>query len=181
MASANAKLRAARGSAQGTDAQGANLAIAHRSQEGVLIRQAQTGRWESFAELATHYDSPVLALALRVTGNERDARELFQASFARAYRELRSYRFHCSFYLWIYRIVVRECMQFLQQSGHKSAPQSTPVQAAMEQLSPRERIVLELKHCFGLKLETIAAILETSETTARNTFARAMWMVRTSS
>ncbi|HEY6253520.1 MAG TPA: sigma-70 family RNA polymerase sigma factor [Candidatus Angelobacter sp.] len=180
MASPNMKLRASRASTQEAEAQLSRMAIASRSEEGLLIRQAQEGRWEAFAELASHYDSLVLALILRLTSSEREARELFQMAFTRAYRELRSYRFQCSFYLWIYRMVARTCMQFLQQKGGKSKLQRTPMEEAMVQLSPRERMVVELKHSLGLKLETIAAILETSETMTRNTFVRAMWMLRIS-
>ena len=181
MASANVKLRAAGAGTPETEAQLSRVALASRAEEGPLIRQAQAGRWEAFAELASHYDSQVLALILRLTGSEREARELFQMAFTRAYRELRSYRFQCSFYLWIYRIVARTCMHFLQEKGRKSRPESTLMEAAIEQLSPRERMVLELKHCFRLKLETIAAILETSEPAVRNTFVRAMVMLKISS
>lgn len=178
MASANMKLRAAEKGTQGAEAEVLRPTIAHRAEEGLLIRQAQAGRWESFAELASHYDSPLLALALRLTSSEREARELFQTAFSRAYRELRSYRFQCSFYLWIYRIVARVCMQFLELNGRESGPQSNLLDAAIAQLSPRERIVFEFKHFFGLKLETIAAILEISESVARNTFVRAMLILK---
>ncbi len=178
MASANVKLRAAPAETQDTAAQTSRIAIASRAEEGLLIRQAQAGRWESFAELASHYDSPLLSLALRLTGSEREARELFQSAFVCSYRQLRSYRFQCSFYLWIYRIAVRTYMQFL--NGRTSRHQGAPAGAAIEQLSPRERMVLELKHHFGLKLETVAAILAIPESTARNIFVRATWTMKIS-
>src|SRR5262249_2395891 len=88
---------------------------AYNPDETLLIHQAQAGRWDAFAELAGHYDAPILALALRLTGSEREASRLFQTIFTRAYEDLRGYRFRCSFYLWIYRIVVRSCIHFLQQ------------------------------------------------------------------
>ena len=181
MASANMKLRAAQKGTQGAEAGVFRPTIAHRADEGLLIRQAQAGRWECFAELASHYDSPLLELALRLTGSEREARQLFQSAFVRVYRELKSYRFQCSFYLWIYRVVVRSYMQFLEENRGISKPQRTSMTAAVEQLSPRERMVLELKHHFGLKLETVAAILETSEGAARSIFVRSVLMLRISS
>jgi len=147
---------------------------AYNPDETLLIRQAQAGHWDAFAELAGHYDAPILALALRITGSEREASKLFQTIFSRAYEELRGYRFRCSFYLWIHRIVVRSCIQFLQQKDDSHV--ATPLTLA--QLSPRERMVFELKHGFGLRLETIAAILETSEAVARNIFLRAVIVLR---
>jgi RNA polymerase sigma-70 factor (ECF subfamily) len=183
MPSAGLKLRA--GTAGKAEVRISSPGISHlrerteSSDDAGLIRQAQAGRWEAFAELASHYDAAILALALRLTGSEREARELFQAAFVKAYRELRSYRFQCSFYLWLYRIVAGACIQFLQRrrveprSAHNSR-----FDASLHQLSPRERIVVELKHCFGLRLETIAAILETSEAVTRNTFTRAILILR---
>lgn len=178
MASANLKLREAQKGTQGAEAEVFRPTIAHRADESLLIRQAQAGRWESFAVLASHYDSPLLALALRLTGSEREARRLFQAAFVRAYREFKSYRFQCSFYLWIYRTVVRTYMQFLEENRGISKPERTTMRAAVERLSPRERMVLELKHSFGLRLETIAAILETSETAVRSIFVRSVLILR---
>ncbi len=47
------------------------------------------------------------------------------------------------------------------------------IEAALEGLSPRERLVFDLRHNQGLRLKRIAAILETSEETARNCLFRA--------
>lgn len=147
-----------------------------------LIRQAQVGRWESFAELAQRYDSTILALTLRLSRSEREARELFQKALLKAYRELPGYRFQCSFYLWIYRIVAAACIQFLEEGAERrdeaQADSTRRVDAALRQLSPRDRIVLELKHSFGLKLETVAAILQITHDSARNSFVRAVLLLR---
>jgi len=145
--------------------------------ESSLIREARSGSWEAFAELTTHYDRSVLALALHLTDSERDARELFRNAFVTAYRELPRYRFQCTFYLWIYRIVAHTCIQFLEQR-HTDLPQMTSADTTLQQLSPRERMVLELKQYFGLKLETIASILGISHSTARNILVRAILLLR---
>jgi len=50
---------------------------------------------------------------------------------------------------------------------------------AMERLSPRERVVFELKHYHGLRLRTVAGILNTSEGTIKNTLFRATHKLRT--
>jgi RNA polymerase sigma-70 factor (ECF subfamily) len=49
---------------------------------------------------------------------------------------------------------------------------------ALSQLSPRERIVFELKHYHGLKLRTVAGILKTTEGTVKNTLFRATHKLR---
>ncbi|MGH8629231.1 MAG: RNA polymerase sigma factor, partial [Burkholderiales bacterium] len=49
---------------------------------------------------------------------------------------------------------------------------------ALERLTPRERMVFELKHYHGLKLRTIGEMLDTTEDTAKNTLFRATQKLR---
>jgi RNA polymerase sigma-70 factor (ECF subfamily) len=53
------------------------------------------------------------------------------------------------------------------------------IHRAMQRLSPRERVVFELKHYHGLRLRTVAGILNTSEGTIKNTLFRATHKLRT--
>jgi RNA polymerase sigma-70 factor (ECF subfamily) len=49
---------------------------------------------------------------------------------------------------------------------------------ALEKLTPRERIVFEMKHYEGLRLRTIGDSLNISEETAKNTLFRATQKLR---
>jgi RNA polymerase sigma-70 factor (ECF subfamily) len=49
---------------------------------------------------------------------------------------------------------------------------------ALSNLSPRERMVFELKHYHGLQLRTVASILGTTEGTVKNTLFRATQKLR---
>jgi len=49
---------------------------------------------------------------------------------------------------------------------------------ALNNLSPRERMVFELKHYHGLQLKTVAGILSTTEGTVKNTLFRATHKLR---
>jgi len=49
---------------------------------------------------------------------------------------------------------------------------------ALSQLSPRERIVFELKHYHGMRLRTVAGMLNTTEGTIKNTLFRATHKLR---
>ena len=49
---------------------------------------------------------------------------------------------------------------------------------ALSQLSPRERMIFELKHYHGLQLRTVAGILNTTEGTVKNTLFRATQKLR---
>jgi len=50
---------------------------------------------------------------------------------------------------------------------------------ALEELTPRERMVFELRHYQGLRLRNIGEILGTSEEAAKNCFFRATQKMRT--
>jgi RNA polymerase sigma-70 factor (ECF subfamily) len=52
------------------------------------------------------------------------------------------------------------------------------IHGALEKLTPRERMVFELKHYHGLKLRTVGEILHTTEETAKNTLFRATQKLR---
>jgi RNA polymerase sigma-70 factor (ECF subfamily) len=53
------------------------------------------------------------------------------------------------------------------------------IDLALRRLTPRERIVFELKHYHGLKLRTIGEILDTTEETAKNSLFRGTQKLRT--
>jgi RNA polymerase sigma-70 factor (ECF subfamily) len=53
------------------------------------------------------------------------------------------------------------------------------LQLAMARLSPRERLVFEMKHCQGMKLRDIGEVCGTSEEAAKNSLFRALQKLRT--
>jgi RNA polymerase sigma-70 factor (ECF subfamily) len=55
---------------------------------------------------------------------------------------------------------------------------SRRLEVALRQLSPRERMVFELKHCQGLKLRAIGELCGTSEEAAKNSLFRAVQKLR---
>ena len=195
--------------------------VQHREKVGLarvddtqLIRGAQLGDAAAFEELVRQYDRPVLRLAIHLTGSQEDAQDIYQEAFLRAYINIGSFRFECSFYTWIYRIVTNLCLDHLRKRSSRYRDVTTTISSdgdeeqaldriadqragaspernmasrelrvcivrAMQRLSPRERVVFELKHYHGLRLRTVAGILNTSEGTIKNTLFRATHKLRT--
>jgi RNA polymerase sigma-70 factor, ECF subfamily len=184
-----------------------------RIDDTILIREAQSGNRGAFEELVRHYDQAVLRLALHLTGTEQDAQDVYQDAFLKAYKNIGSFRFECSFYTWIYRIVTNLCLDHLRKKNvrKEDAPVvkdgdggeydlldqvadgraganperdlmrrqlGARISGALEKLTPRERMVFELKHYHGLKLRTVGEILHTTEETAKNTLFRATQKLR---
>ena len=184
-----------------------------RLDDTTLVREAQQGNRAAFEELVRHYDQAVLRLALHLTGSPSDAQDVYQDAFLKAYKSIGNFRFECSFYTWIYRIVTNLCLDHLRKKTvrKEDSPVATDqsgdefdvlnmvpdgraaanperdlmrrelggrISRALEKLTPRERMVFELKHYHGLKLRTVGEILHTTEETAKNTLFRATQKLR---
>jgi RNA polymerase sigma-70 factor (ECF subfamily) len=86
-----------------------------RTEDDDLIREAQRGERGAFDSLVRRYDQSVLRLALHMLGNEQDAQDVHQEAFLKAYRHIGNFRFECSFYTWLYRIVTNLCLDHLRR------------------------------------------------------------------
>jgi len=185
-----------------------------RVDDTLLIREAQQGNTAAFEELVRQYDRAVLRLAVHLTGSQEDGQDIYQEVFLRAYVNLARFRFECSFYTWIYRIVTNLCLDHLRKKNPRGLDVTTTVSPdgeeeevlnrmpdhrpgasperslvgrelrrcilrALGSLSPRERMIFELKHYHGLRLRTVAGILNTTEGTIKNTLYRATQKLRT--
>lgn len=96
-----------------------------RIQDAELIREAQKGSRSAFEVLVRQYDQSVLRLAMHLTGSEQDAQDIHQEAFLKAYRHIGSFRFECSFYTWLYRIVTNLCLDHLRR--HKTRREDSAV------------------------------------------------------
>jgi len=187
--------------------------LRERATEMELIREAQAGSRIAFDTLVRQYEHQVLRLALHLTGSEHDAEDIYQEAFLKAYRYLGNFRFECSFYTWIYRIVTNLFLDQMRRRKTRKEDQSVvldhsgdeidlmanvsddrsfsnpakelerkalgkSIQLALDKLTPRERMVFELKHYQGLRLRTIGEMLNTTEETAKNTLFRATKKLR---
>src|SRR5277367_1605547 len=186
------------------------------AEEQALVRSAQAGDRLAFEELVRRFDRDVLRLATNLVRRPEDARDIYQESFLRVYRNLHRFRFECSFYTWLYRVVTNVALDHLRRrTSHREDQAPVPeeseggtrdffdrqpelsaaanpeksllgqelgrhIQEAMKNLSPRERMVFEMKHYQGLRLRAIGDLLGTSEETAKNSLFRATRKLRAS-
>jgi RNA polymerase sigma-70 factor (ECF subfamily) len=184
--------------------------------ERALVAEAQAGNRAAFEELVRRFDRDVLRLALNLMKRPEDARDVYQEAFLKVYRNLHRFRFECSFYTWLYRIVTNVCLDHLRRRQARPEDQAPELSVgvreegitdfferqrehrptldpercfigkeiknrialAMERLSPRERIVFEMKHYHGLKLRAIGEALGTTEETVKNSLFRATRKLR---
>ncbi len=105
-----------------------------RASEMDLIREAQSGSRAAFDALVRQYEHQVLRLALHLTGSEHDAEDIYQEAFLKAYRYIGNFRFECSFYTWIYRIVTNLCLDQLRRRKTRREDRSVLVDRSGDEI-----------------------------------------------
>jgi len=99
-------------------------ALAKLAEERGLVHKAQAGDRLAFEDLIRRYDRDVLRLALNLVHSAEDARDIYQESFLRVYRNLQRFRFECSFYTWLYRIVTNVALDHLRRRTSRREDQA---------------------------------------------------------
>ena len=155
---------------------------------------------EAFEVLFQRYRERVYAIAFRVAGNQADAMDIVQESFALLFRKLASFKGNSLFSTWLFRIVVNCSIDHRRRTQSHRVPVLTvdqdnaievadvapgprdraivhevgdQVQQAISQLSPKLRAILALRYLEEMSYEELAATLELSMGTVKSRLARA--------
>src|SRR6476619_2254446 len=111
-----------------------------RIDDTLLVREAQRGNRAAFEELVRHYDGAVLRLAMHLTGSDHEAQDIYQEAFLKAYKSMGNFRFECSFYTWIYRIVTNLCLDHLRKRNSRTRDLTTTISPEGEEEKVLDRI-----------------------------------------
>jgi RNA polymerase sigma-70 factor (ECF subfamily) len=168
-----------------------------------LVERAQRGDREAFDELVRQTYAGTWTLAVRLTANEEDARDVVQEAYLRAWRSIGRFRGDAQLTTWLYRITAN-CASTQMGKGAKHrhdeldddvvlvdlSPQADPAGRA-EQSAVRShlvdaidalpdglRAVVVLRDVYDLPHEAIAAELGISETAAKVRLHRARRRLR---
>jgi len=97
-----------------------------------LVERARSGDTPAFDELVTKYTPRLYGLIYHMTSNHEDTNDLLQDVFAKAYRSLKRFRGHSSFYTWIYSIGTNMTLNFLKKRNRRRAMSLNDVDLAIE-------------------------------------------------
>jgi RNA polymerase sigma-70 factor (ECF subfamily) len=106
-----------------------------------LVRQCQAGQSEAFDQLVIRYRTRVFAMIYNMVHNEQDAWDLAQESFVKAWKSIKRFRRHSSFYTWIYRIVMNVTIDWLRKKQIKGAGAEFNDAVQMKEIDPASRTV----------------------------------------
>lgn len=173
------------------------------SEVEALAVAAQQGDRSAFEELVRLTTPGTYTLALRLTNNEEDARDVVQETYLRAFRGLRNYRGDAQFTTWLYRITANCASTFMTTRGrhrHDELPaeelmvdphSSSDVELmaaggelrdrltlALATLPPKLRAVVVLRDVYEMPHEAIASELGISVSAAKVRLHRARHRLR---
>lgn len=158
------------------------------NEELKLVEAAKRGDSFAMKKLYENNYSSVCRLAGRYTGNREDAEDIVQDVFIKAFNSLDKFRFvneQSSFGGWVYRICINLSLNYVKKrkrvADSDNSKGSEPVSddrspdviyrdseiersinRAMENLSPKQKMIFVLKHFEGLKISEIAEKMECS-------------------
>lgn len=154
--------------------------IKHHDTE--LVKDCLCGNTDAFASLLDKYQKPIFNVAFRMVSDTEDARDISQTVFVKAFEKLDSYNPKYKFFSWLYRMVVNESINFLNQKNYyedldqngasteKRPDQlyndielSNQIQNAMMHLRLQHRAVIILKHFEEFSYQEMSYILDISE------------------
>lgn len=168
-----------------------------------LVDAARDGDQRAFGELveATYRDT--YTLALRLTGNPEDARDVTQEAYLRAHRGLAGFRGDARFTTWMYRVTANCAATHLgkrNRNRHEQLPPASEVVdlrpdhdpqlrtdaavlrdqllTALDALPPKLRSVVVLRDVYELSHQDIAEQLGISVTAAKVRLHRARVKLR---
>jgi RNA polymerase sigma-70 factor (ECF subfamily) len=171
-----------------------------------VLAKARQGDGEAFRTLVELHARAAFRLAYRLTGDQRDAEDVVQESFIKAYRQLGRFEARSNFGTWLHRIVANCAVDLLrarqarreERFGEADEPPfpsppadgRTPerlavsaeirrrVAASMSGLSAQERVAFALRHYEGRSIEEIGRTLGLQKSAAKHAVFRAVRKMR---
>jgi RNA polymerase sigma-70 factor (ECF subfamily) len=157
-----------------------------------LVEAAREGSRSAFDEVVRRTYVDTYTLAVRLTGNEEDARDVVQEAYLRAWKGLRRFRGDAQFTTWMYRITANTAYTYVQRrkrhrtaniedveepvemrldaqpaAAAESAAGLAELAEAVDQLPDTLRQIVILKDVYGLPHDDIAQELGISVAAAK--------------
>jgi RNA polymerase sigma-70 factor, ECF subfamily len=162
-----------------------------------LVERTCRGEVNAYGELVRRYQTSVFNVCYRMMGERQEAEDLAQDAFLRGYRRLGTFDAQRPFGPWIRKVAANLCLNSLQKRvpgrltldeehddpidveqpdpavAHERDDQSQRLRQALQELPPRYRAVIELRHYQDLSYEEMAETLRVSLSVVKSHLVRA--------
>jgi RNA polymerase sigma-70 factor (TIGR02960 family) len=108
-----------------------------------LLRRAQSGDQQAFAQLTDGYRKEIQLHCYRILGSTQDAEDALQETLLGAWQALANYEERASLRTWLYRIATNRCLNMLRTASRRPAVASSINSARPEPTRVGEIIWLE--------------------------------------
>ena len=163
-----------------------------------LVARCRAGDSDAFEALYREHSPRLYALARRMTRSPQESEDLLQDIFLQVHRKLDSYRGEAALGTWLYRLAIRQCLDFLRSRQGRMRANSSPfeegglempttretpgaridIERAVARLSEGCRVAFVLHDVEGLEHKQIAEMLGVSESTSKSQVFKARMKLR---
>jgi RNA polymerase sigma-70 factor, ECF subfamily len=164
-----------------------------------LAERFRTGDRDAFDQIVRRHQEGLWRLVRRYLRNDADAADVTQQVFVRAFKGLVSFRGQSSVRSWLYRIAINCSLSWIRDHRHETASEiaedalteahpgpdriagsedNAQLRAAIAQLPPKQKLVLELRVFDDLSFREVAELADCSENTAKVNFHYAVKRLR---
>lgn len=176
--------------------------------ENTVIHRARQGDNGAFHQLYRTHSERIYRTAYRYTRSQADAEDIMQETFVRAFQNIQKFKgdTDAAFSSWLTRICVNKSIDFLRRqkrrraadtvslddvvvdpvdggrSPERSAERAEAVRriaSAAGRLSPRQRVVFDLRYAQHHTIAEIAELLECSENAVKTHLSRSVKTLKT--
>jgi RNA polymerase sigma-70 factor (ECF subfamily) len=166
-------------------APGVALDLNERKIERAWLDRCAAGDERAIRWILDRYRDRVIRLAGHVLHNPREAEDVAQEAFVKAFRQIGQFRGESGFYAWLYRIVINLCLDRMRRKSSSSelpledticnfvainpdVEQRLSVEQVLNSLTPPLRAALILREVEGLEYAEIADVLSIPLGTVRS-------------
>lgn len=99
-----------------------------QNNEEISLGKLRAGDRAEFVKVVDTYSDLIYRLAMKMLGDTRDAEDVMQETFLKAFRSIENFRGGSSVSTWLYRIATNEALMMIR----KRKPESYPVELDQE-------------------------------------------------
>jgi len=164
-----------------------------------LAERFREGDRAAFDQLVRRHQKPLWRLVRRYVKRDADAADVTQQAFVRAFKALATFRGAASVRSWLYRIAINCALSWLRDHRREEASEiaddaltatnpapaqliagedTAALRAAIAQLPPKQKLVLELRVFDDLSFKEVAELADCTENTAKVNFHYAVKKLR---
>lgn len=164
-----------------------------------LVERFRAGERSAFDLIVRRHQKGMWRLARRYVKHDADAADVTQQAFVKAFHALVAFRGAATVRSWLYRIAINCALSWIRDHRREqpqaidedalvatgsatamliSGQDSMRLRAAITQLPPKQKLVLELRVFDDLSFKEVAELAECSENTAKVNFHYAVKRLR---